>query len=137
MERNRIFAVIDTNVLVSALLSAKRDSNPGKVLTAVIEGVITPLYNHEIIAEYRAVLERRKFSFLPEDVKNLLRFFTHLGQSLNRVHTEMVWPDPKDAVFYEVSLSKKGSFLVTGNKKHFPVESRIVSPAEMVEICGL
>lgn len=44
------------------------------------------------------------------------------------------FPDPKDIVFYEVALSKEGSFLVTGNTKHFPKEPIVVTPAEMLEI---
>ena len=34
----------------------------------------------------------------------------------------------------EVSLSKDGSFLVTGNVKHFPVKPFVVTPAEMVKM---
>ena len=37
----------------------------------------------------------------------------------------------------EVSLSKDGSFLVTGNIKHFPVKPFVVTPAEMVKIMEL
>lgn len=47
------------------------------------------------------------------------------------------FPDPKDIVFYEVALSKEGSFLVTGNTKHFPKEPIVVTPAEMLEIIKL
>ena len=44
------------------------------------------------------------------------------------------FPDPKDIVFYEVTLSKEDAYLVTGNKKHFPDKPIVVTPAEMVEI---
>ena len=44
------------------------------------------------------------------------------------------FPDPKDIVFYEVALSKEDAYLVTGNKKHFPQKSIVVTPAEMLEI---
>ena len=37
----------------------------------------------------------------------------------------------------EVSLSKDGSFLVTGNIKHFPVKPFVVTPAEMVKMMEL
>ena len=37
----------------------------------------------------------------------------------------------------EVSLSKDGSFLVTGNVKHFPVKPFVVTPAEMVKMMEL
>ena len=47
---------------------------------------------------------------------------------------EEIFPDPKDIVFYEVSLSKEGSYLVTGNIKHFPQKSFVITPAEMVRL---
>ena len=52
----KYYAVIDTNVLVSALL--KSASIPGIVARESLEGQIIPLLNDEIIAEYRAVLSR-------------------------------------------------------------------------------
>ena len=38
--------------------------------------------------------------------------------------------DPKDVVFYEVAMSKDGSYFVTGNTKHFPAVRRVVTPTE-------
>lgn len=59
------------------------------------------------------------------------------GLNLDRVPaTDIDFPDPKDIVFYEIAISKENAYLVTGNIKHFPVRSFIVSPAEMVEILG-
>ncbi|MBD5293904.1 MAG: putative toxin-antitoxin system toxin component, PIN family [Bacteroides sp.] len=58
-----MYAVIDTNVLVSALISRKWTSHPFRVIESVLKGVITPLYNHEIITEYRDVLSRKKIQF--------------------------------------------------------------------------
>lgn len=37
-------------------------------------------------------------------------------------------------VFYEVALSKEGSYVVTGNQKHFPKSPIVVTPAEMLQI---
>lgn len=31
-------------------------------------------------------------------------------------------------------MSKDGSYLITGNKKHFPRVERVVTPMEMLEI---
>ena len=53
---------------------------------------------------------------------------------LGRTKTEEVFNDPKDIVFYEVALSKDGSFLVTGNTKHFPASPIVVTPAELLGI---
>ena len=58
-----IYAAIDTNVLVSALLNFQ--SNPGQVLLSVFNGETIPLVNEEILAEYRDVLARKKFRFPP------------------------------------------------------------------------
>lgn len=44
-----IYAVIDTYVLVSALLSTTNDTPPFTVLANVFAGVITPVYNKDII----------------------------------------------------------------------------------------
>lgn len=42
--------------------------------------------------------------------------------------------DEDDRVFYEVALSEEDSFLVTGNLKHYPIDPRVVTPAQMLEI---
>ena len=63
--------------------------------------------------------------------------FEHIGQlDYSEVNAESgeLFPDPKDAVFYEVALSKEDSYLVTGNTKHFPTSPIVVTPAEMLEI---
>lgn len=51
--KDEIFAVIDTNVIVSALLSSNLESNPVKVFRAIVQERIVPLYNDEIL-EYQA-----------------------------------------------------------------------------------
>ena len=131
----KIFAVIDTNVLVSALYSSKVTSQPLRVVQAVIDGYIIPLYNSEIIEKYKDVLSRAKFNFKPELINNLLSVFIELG--LDTCRTPVLnesFPDKDDMVFYEVALTVKDSYVVTGNIKHFPVKPFIVTPAEMVEI---
>ena len=39
-------------------------------------------------------------------------------------------------IFYEVAMEKRedDSYLVPGNKKHYPIKNFIVTPAEMIEI---
>ena len=48
-----IYAVIDTNVLVSAFITKNLKASTSKVLNAVLAGEIVPVYNEEIIEEYR------------------------------------------------------------------------------------
>ena len=135
--KDEFFAVIDTNVIVSALISKYIDSNPGKVFRAIVQERIVPLYNDEILAEYRCVLSRPKFHLAPALIETVLKAIIVDGLNLDRVPaTGIDFPDPKDIVFYEIAISKENAYLVTGNIKHFPVRSFIVSPAEMVEILG-
>ena len=131
----KFFAVLDTNVLVSAMFTGNPSSNPRQILDLVFEGIITPLFNKEIIEEYTEVLSRDKFPFKPDDVSFVLDALKSIGIDPGRTSVDNTeFPDPKDIVFYEVALSKEGSFLITGNTKHFPKEPIVVTPAEMLEI---
>lgn len=133
--KNDIFAVVDTNVIVSALLSKDFNSSTIQVFKAVVDMRITPLYNDEIFQEYKDVLSRDKFPFSKEDIANVLSVFKTNGIKLNRTKVEdETFPDPKDIVFYEVAMSKEDAFLVTGNIKHFPSKPFVVTPAQMLEI---
>ena len=133
--QDKFYAVLDTNVLVSALLGASRMSIPTRVLKAVTDNKIVPLYNDEIIDEYQEVLSRDKFPFSKELIDSVIKVFTTAGIFLDRTKSsDEIFPDEKDIVFYEVSLSKEGSYLVTGNLKHFPQKSFVITTAEMVEL---
>ena len=131
----KIYAVIDTNVLVSALFSISGHSNPSIIIRKIIDGDITPLYNEEILAEYEEVLNRDKFPFRKADIDWIISTFIDYGISLGRTAvSDEEFTDKDDIVFYEVALSKEDSFLVTGNIKHFPKKPFIVTPAEMLTI---
>ena len=134
MKEKQILAVIDTNVIVSALLNHDSESNPSIVLTNVISGKIIPLYNEDILSEYKDVLSRDKFPFKQEDVESTIDLFVKKGILIDS--TDPIkdnFPDLDDVVFYEVAMSMEGTYLVTGNIKHFPINSIVVTPAEMVE----
>ena len=63
---DKILAVIDTNVIVSSFLTKNPLSPTLKILEAVVDGMIVPVYCNEIIDEYREVLNRDKFK-LPKN----------------------------------------------------------------------
>ena len=58
-----VYAVIDTNVFVAALLTRNNDSATVKVYEAIADGLITPLYHKDILDEYTEVLSRPKLRF--------------------------------------------------------------------------
>ena len=130
----KIHAVIDTNVLVSALLTRFKDSCTVQLMQHLILGDIIPIYNDEILEEYNTVLSRKKFSFPETLVAEIIEIIKRFGINSSGSETEEQLPDPKDVVFYEVALSVEDSFLVTGNTKHFPKKPFVVTPAEMLQI---
>lgn len=114
----KIYVIIDTNVIISALLSRYEDTATVRLLDHIFDRTLIPVYNDDILNEYSDVLHRTKFKFSEQKIKTILEEL----------------PDPKDVVFYEVTLSVEGSYLVTGNTKHFPKKPFIVTPTEMIQI---
>lgn len=136
----KYYAVIDTNVLVSAVIAFNKsnsDSSPYILLANVLAGKIVPLYSSEIISEYKEVLLRPKFGFNSEIVDALIESIKNHGIDTKKADSDELLPDPKDVVFYQVTLEGRKSqetYLVTGNLKHFPEKYFIVSPKQMIDI---
>ena len=131
------YAVLDTNVIVSAML--KGSSIPGIIVDKAIDGNIIPVLSSEIIAEYKDVLKRKKFSFPENDVDILIKQLSLRAIFLDRTKTDEIFADSDDAVFYEVTMTARemsDTFLITGNQKHFPLKTFVVTPREMLDIIG-
>lgn len=129
------YAILDTNVLVSAMLKA--NSNPGEVVIESLQGKIIPILSPEILGEYTEVLHREKFKFDEQKVEVLLEGMKERALSFGLSDVNEVLLDPKDVVFYAVTMEARkcfDAFLVTGNTKHFPIKPYVVTPSEMIEI---
>lgn len=129
-----VYAVIDTNVFVSAYMTHNLKSATSKVVQLLFKGEINILYNDEIIAEYVDVLSRPHLRINPVERDTLLAHIRKNGVFANRTSFGELLIDEDDRVFYEVALSEEDSFLVTGNLKHFPIDPRVVTPAQMLQI---
>ncbi len=131
-----IYAVIDTNVFISALITKNHEASRVKVLEAVLRGDIIPLYHEEILAEYCEVLHRNKFKISEEVIDILMSSIIKYGVEIFPQPTGEILIDKDDLIFYEVAMEKRddNAYLVTGNQKHYPVKEFIVTPSEMVEI---
>ena len=129
------YVVLDTNVLVSALWRNLLKGKPALLLDLCMESHYTAVYTHAIMDEYAAVLSRPKFGFVEADVRMLLGFFESraldagpLFDSLAR----LTCTDLEDQKFYDTATCCD-AILVTGNKKHYPEDMRVLSPAEFFE----
>ena len=131
----KFFAVIDTNVIVSAML--KWNSVPGTVMNFVFDGTVTPIFDSRILEEYRNVLNRSKFKFPEELIDTVVNHIKNSGILLNGEKLDLQLPDPDDLVFYEVTMEKRKTseaYLVTGNIGHFPSKQFVLTPREMLDI---
>ena len=128
--------VLDTNVLVSGLLSPF--GPPGRVLDALLVGDVTICFDGRIMTEYRQVLLRPKFGWSSDAVDPLLDYLASAGESVVASPLNVSLPDPDDLMFLETALAATANHLVTGNRRHFPAKSRhgvsVISPAEFVSL---
>lgn len=131
----KYYAVLDTNVVVSALLN--RSSVPGIILQEALSGRMIPLLHEDILAEYADVLHRPKFKFDHPSIDIVLTGLVKRGIFLDPATVEEYVSDPDDAIFYEVVMEGRtvaDAYLVTGNLKHFPAKPYVVTPKEMLDI---
>jgi putative PIN family toxin of toxin-antitoxin system len=129
-----IRAVIDTNVLISGLLSPS--GNEALILLAVRQGLLHPCFSEDILTEYRNVLARPKFGFPPDEIAALLAMFRNNGKLVQPAGSTFVSPDPADTKFLHCAQAGQAEFIVTGNKRDFPDapygQTQVVNAAELL-----
>ena len=130
------FVILDTNVIVSALLTNNKESPPSIILEKVYKGKIKLVYNGYIINEYIEVLKRRKFKIKNEVIESLITVIYREGVFINPLSYLGSLIDEKDRMFYETFLSVNyyGCYLITGNLKHFPKDKFILSRREYINL---
>ena len=129
-----LHAVIDTNVIVSPLLVP--DSKPAKVLAMALSRKFVPCFSDKIFQEYEDVLFRPKFPFSGEEIEDLLDQLRDVGLFVTSAPLRMAFADESDREFYEAAKFC-GVELITGNLRHFPRESGIMTPAEFLDTHAL
>ncbi len=123
--------VLDTNVLVSALLTPH--GKTAAIVALVNARQVTACYGAGIIEEYEEVLSRSRFNFSETDRAGLLMGIRHFGVLVNPPASKIALPDESDRVFYDTARAV-GAFLVTGNIRHYPDEDFIVTPAAFLSL---
>ncbi len=126
--------VIDTNVLVSGLLSPYGAA--AEIVRMAIAGSLDLLYDARIMSEYGEVLSRPKFSFEKPKIDILIEFIEHYGIPVAAIPLSTRLPDPDDEPFLEVAISGKAECLITGNAVHYPMRSkhkmRVLTPRQFI-----
>ncbi len=129
------FAIIDTNVLVSYFLSDK-ESPPVAIVNKIFDGEITPVFNCYLINGYRKVLSRKQFELDRSTVNSMLDIIQISGFGVESFEHTTALSDMKDVPTYELATLTRedGTFLITGNVKHFPNDDFVVTPKQFVDM---
>lgn len=126
-----LYAVIDTNVLVSAALARNQiESVPYLILLEILKKSFIPIVDESIVEEYKEVLFRTKFGFIHKEAENVIEIILKNALKVSIPSTGKILPDMDDVIFYDVAFANqdKGAYIVTGNTKHFPDCEFAVTP---------
>jgi putative PIN family toxin of toxin-antitoxin system len=114
-----IRVVLDTNILISALLNPQ--GPPAQVfLMTILEPDTQLCVSGEIFAEYEEVIRRRRFNRSDHEIEATLRTIREKGFWVKPTEKVHACSDPDDNVFLECAKAAAAHYLVTGNLKHFP-----------------
>lgn len=125
--------VLDTNVLVSALLTPS--GTCARVVDLATEGAVVLHVDDRILAEYESVLHRRNLKIDASDADLLLDLLRHVGVPVPALPLASRLPDMDDMPFLEVAAASD-ALLVTGNTRHFPARAvagvTVITPADLL-----
>jgi putative PIN family toxin of toxin-antitoxin system len=130
--------VIDTNVLVSALIQR---NYPYLVVNHFIkEGKFQLCTSEDLFLEYYEVLNRKKFSKYPDFVNKAETLLTYIATKSTMYTPKkrlQIIGDVDDNKFLELSAECRAGFLITGNTNDFTMQyykrTQIVTPKEYWE----
>jgi hypothetical protein len=133
--------ILDTNILISALLSPL--GAPAKLLDAWERKRLTLVACDALIAEFRDVVGRPFFrarlrASAAELLAAGLRDFSFFCRNLP---DGPVASDPKDSYLLALAEASQAEFLVTGDRELLALKehksTRIVTPAAMIELMSI
>jgi putative PIN family toxin of toxin-antitoxin system len=131
-----VSAIIDTNILVSAMLSPR--GNEALIVLGVKHGFVRLYFSEEILEEYSIVLARPKFGFPPHEIAALIDMLRGRGKLIQVVTRAGISPDPGDDKFIACALASKADFLVTGNRRDLPdkqiAPTKVVSTSDLLDL---
>lgn len=133
--------VVDTNVLVAALLSSRGASH--RLLRLVGDDRWRMNLSVPLVFEYEQTLKRvcRSEALTGGDIDDVLRY---LCANANLRPVFFLWrpilPDPKDDFILELAVESRADFLLTFNAKDFAGAERfgirVITPRDFLAIIG-
>jgi putative PIN family toxin of toxin-antitoxin system len=131
VKRKVVKVVLDTNILVSSLLTA---GPPAVIVDLIADGKVIPFYSNPILQEYWDVLSRKKFGFESVQVTRLIDDIVRTGIAVEGKQLDKSKKvNEDDRIFYDAAVEAM-AYLITGNIRHFPKESFITTPAQFLAL---
>ena len=135
-----LLAIVDTNVVVSGLITTGSDSPSARILDGMISGRLRFAVSVDLLAEYRSVLLRpriRSFHGLSvAEVDRIVERLVENGAVREPTNAAPPAPDPGDQHLWALMEAVSGAVLVTGDRlllQSPPTGRRVVAPREFVE----
>ncbi len=132
-------AVIDTNIVVSGLITVDAGSPVARILDGMLTGEVLYLMSEELIIEYGAVLRRARLASLHrlsgEEIDSLLAEIVANSIWREPAPAESA-PDSGDNHLWRLLASDPGSILVTGDKlllANPPPDHSVISPRHYID----
>ena len=131
--------VVDTNIVVSAVVGADSNSPPARILDAMLDGALLYLMSSDLLDEYSSVLRR------PGLVRLHGRTDDDIDQLLASLVSSAIWrepavpgdaPDPGDNHLWALLVTYPQAQLVTGDRllpDSPPSGASVVSPRHFVD----
>ncbi len=135
-----IRAVIDTNILVSALI--KPEGTVGPVLHRLRDGDYEIVLSEQLLTELVDVLNRprikEKYGLDSEDIETVLALLLLRGRIVSPVERVDVCRDPKDNMFLEAALTAEADVIVSGDEDLLVLDSfrsiPVIRPAAFLQM---
>ena len=131
----KIRVVIDTNVIVSAILFG---GIPGKLISLWKSGRITPLASKAMIDEYIKVLAYPKFKLSENEINYIFynEILPYFEVIIPKPGQTIVQEDPSDDKFIHCAESGKASVIISGDQHLLNLKSygkiKIITPSRFL-----
>lgn len=133
-------SIIDTSVLVAALVSQALNMPPAVIVAALLRGVLSGVTSAALLAEYRRTLRQPKIAARHRldavEVERLFRRIEANSQLLVPPPGGIACPDPRDQHLWDLLATVPEAVLVTGDAllvENPPPFGRVMTPRQFVE----
>src|SRR3989338_4772080 len=115
-----IRAVLDTNVIISAL-THKKFTPPSVILSLIEEKKLLHVTSPEILDEVEEVMNREKVvkmhNLQPREIRNLILNLAEISEIVHaKNETSIVKADPDDDKFIAAAIGGSASFIISGDR---------------------